>query len=104
MPTTKSARKATRQIERRTKVNQTRRTRFRSSVRSVEEAIAGGDTKKAAAALKAAEAVIMRSAQYGVLHKNAASRKVSRLSRQISKLGKDGGKTSDKSSDKQASK
>lgn len=88
MATTKSAKKATRQIARRTLVNQSRRTRLRSSIRNVEEAITGGDKQKATAALKAAEPVIMRSAQTGVLHKNAASRKVSRLSKQIAKLGK----------------
>ena len=56
-------------------------------VRKVEEAIAGGDRAKALAALKEAEPVIMRSAQKGVVHPNAASRKVSRLSHRVAKLG-----------------
>ena len=86
MATTKSARKATRVIARRTEVNKARRSALRSSVRMVEEAIAGGDRKAATAALKAAEPVIMRSAQLGVVHKRNASRKISRLSRRITKL------------------
>jgi small subunit ribosomal protein S20 len=88
MATTKSARKATRVIARRTAVNKARRTRMRSAIRSVEEAIKGGDQQAAATALQAAEPVIMRAAQLGVAHKKTASRKVSRLSHQIAKLGK----------------
>jgi small subunit ribosomal protein S20 len=88
MANTKSARKATRVIARRTEVNKSRRTVLRSSVRKVEEAIASGDKTVASAALKAAEPVIMRAAQRGVVHKNNASRKVSRLAHQIAKLAK----------------
>ena len=87
MATTKSARKATRVIERRTAVNKARRTRMRSAIRTVEEAIKGGDKTAAAGALKAAESVIMRAAQKGMAHKKTASRKVSRLSQRIAKLG-----------------
>jgi small subunit ribosomal protein S20 len=61
---------------------------LRSFVRKVEEAIATGDRDQALAALKAAEPVIMRSAQQGVVHHNAASRKVSRLNHRVAKLGK----------------
>ena len=88
MANTKSARKATRQIARRTEVNKGRRTALRGSVRKVEEAIASGDQKAALAAFKAAEPAIMRAAQRGVVHKNNASRKVSRLAHRIAKLGK----------------
>jgi small subunit ribosomal protein S20 len=88
MANTKSARKATRKIARRTIVNKGRRSVLRNSVRKVEEAIASGDRKAAMAAFKAAEPVIMRSAQYGVVHKNNASRKVSRLAHRIAKLAK----------------
>jgi small subunit ribosomal protein S20 len=88
MANTKSARKATRVIARRTEVNKARRSVLRSSVRKVEEAITSGNQAAAAAALKAAEPVIMRAAQRGVVHKNTASRKVSRLAHSISKLGK----------------
>jgi len=88
MANTTSARKATRKIARRTAINKTRRSVLRSSVRKVEDAIASGDRNAATAALKAAEPVIMRAAQRGVVHKNNASRKVSRLAHQIAKLGK----------------
>ncbi len=88
MANTTSARKATRKIARRTAINKTRRSLLRGSVRKVEEAIAGGDRSAALAALKEAEPVIMRAAQRGVVHKNSASRKVSRLTHRIAKLGK----------------
>jgi small subunit ribosomal protein S20 len=86
MANTSSARKAVRKIARRTEVNQARRSQLRSFVRKVEEAIAANDRNRAVAALKAAEPVIMRAAQKGVVHRNAASRKVSRLSHRIAKL------------------
>ena len=88
MANTKSASKATRVIARRTEVNKARRSVLRNSVRKVEEAIASGDKTAATAALSAAETVIMRAAQRGVVHKNNASRKVSRLAHSIAKLGK----------------
>lgn len=88
MANTKSARKATRKIAKRTTVNKARRSRMRSSLRNVEEAIAGGDAAAAAAALRQAEPVIMRAAQRGVVHRNTASRKVSRLAHRIAKLAK----------------
>jgi small subunit ribosomal protein S20 len=87
MANTKSAKKATRKIARRTEINKARRSRMRSCVRGVEDAIAGGDRVKALAALKAAEPELMRAAQRGVLHRSTASRKVSRLAHQIGKLG-----------------
>jgi small subunit ribosomal protein S20 len=86
MANTRSARKATRQIARRTKVNKSRRSQLRTVVGKVEDALAAGDRNGAAAALKEAEPVIMRAAQKGVIHKNAASRKVSRLTHDIAKL------------------
>lgn len=88
MANTKSAKKATRVIARRTEVNKNRRSRMRGEVRKVEEAIAGGDRNAALAALKAAEPELMRSSQRGILHKKTASRKISRLTHQIAKLGK----------------
>jgi len=86
MANTKSARKATRQIAKRTAVNKARRSVLRSSLRKVEEAIASGDRTAAAAALRQAEPVIMRAAQRGVVHKKNASRKVSRLAHRVAKL------------------
>jgi len=88
MANTKSARKATRKIARRTIVNKARRSVLRSSVRKVEEAIAKGDRTAAMTAFKEAEPAIMRAAQRGVVHKNSASRKVSRLAHRIAKLAK----------------
>jgi small subunit ribosomal protein S20 len=87
MANTSSARKATRKIARRTEINKGRRSKLRNYVRKVEEAIESGDRTLALAALKAAEPVIMRSAQQGVVHANAASRKVSRLNHRVAKLG-----------------
>ena len=87
MANTTSARKATRKIARRTEINKARRSKMRNFVRKVEEAIATGDRAQALAALKEAEPVIVRSAQKGIVHRNAASRKVSRLTLRIAKLG-----------------
>jgi len=87
MANTKSAKKAARKIARRTEINKSRRSRLRTYVRKVEEAIASGNRDTALAALKEAEPVIMRAAQKGVVHKNAASRKVSRLTLRASRLG-----------------
>jgi small subunit ribosomal protein S20 len=86
MANTTSAKKATRKIARRTEVNKARRSRMRTFLRKVEEALASGDQAAAAAALKAAQPEIMRAAQKGVVHKNTASRKVSRLSARVSAL------------------
>ncbi|KQU54931.1 30S ribosomal protein S20 [Bosea sp. Leaf344] len=86
MANTTSAKKATRKIERRTEVNKARRSRMRTFLRKVEEAIASGDQAAAAAALKAAQPEIMRAAQKGVVHKNTASRKVSRLAARVGTL------------------
>jgi small subunit ribosomal protein S20 len=88
MANTSSAKKAARQNARRTEINKARRSRLRSYVGKVEDAIAAGDRSGAAAALKEAEPVIMRSAQKGVVHKNTASRKVSRLTQRVAALGK----------------
>jgi len=88
MPNTASARKATRQIARRTEINKARRSRMRSAVHKVEDALKAGDRALALAAMRTAEPELMRAAQKGVIHKNAASRKVARLSRAIAKLGK----------------
>ena len=83
MANTSSARKAARVIARRTDVNQARRSRMRSSVRKVEEAIAAGDKKAALAALRAAQPDIQRGGASRVIAKNAAARRVSRLNARI---------------------
>jgi small subunit ribosomal protein S20 len=86
MANTSSAKKAARKIVRRTEINQARKSRMRTFLRKVEEAIASGDSAAAAAALRAAQPELMRAAQKGVLHKNTASRKVSRLSSRVKSL------------------
>ena len=83
MANTKSAKKMVRKIARRTEVTKSRKSRVRTFVRKVEEAVASCDKKAAITALKAAEPEIMRSVQKGVLHKNTASRKVSRLAARV---------------------
>ncbi len=88
MANTSSAKKATRVIARRTEVNKSRRSRLRTTLGKVEEAFATGDKAKAASALKDAEPVIMRASQQGVIHPNAASRKVSRLTKRLTTLAK----------------
>ncbi len=86
MANTSSAKKAVRKIARRTAVNRARRSRMRTILRKVEEAISSGDANVAAEALRNAEPVVMRAAQLGVIHKNTASRKVSRLTARVKAL------------------
>jgi len=86
MANTASAKKATRKIEARTAVNRSRKSRVRTFLRKVEEAIAAGDQKLAAEALKVAEPELHRAAQKGIFHANLASRKVSRLNGRIKAL------------------
>jgi small subunit ribosomal protein S20 len=86
MANTSSAKKAARKIARRAAVNKTRRSRVRGFVRKVEEALAAGDKTAAAEALKAAQPELMRGAGKGVLHRNTASRKVSRLAQRVKNL------------------
>ena len=88
MANTASAKKAVRKIERRTAVNRSRRSQMRTYVRKVEEALASGDASAAAAALNAAEPLVMRASQKGIIHKNTASRKISRLTVRVKALAK----------------
>jgi len=83
MANTTSAKKAARKIARRTAINKSRISRVRTFVRKVEAAIAAGDKAAAEAAFKAAQPELMRAAGKGVLHRNTASRKVSRLAQRI---------------------
>lgn len=87
MANTRSAKKRVRQTERRTSVNRARMSRVRTYVKKVEDAIAGGDKGAAQAALVEAQPEIMRAANKRVVHKNTASRKISRLSARIKSLG-----------------
>ena len=86
MANTSSARKAGRVIARRTAINKSRRSQMRTMITKMEEAITAGDRSLAIVMLKQVEGVIMRAAQKGVVHGNAASRKVSRLTRRVAKL------------------
>ena len=86
MANTTSAKKMTRKIAKRTAINRSRRSRMRTFLRKVEEAIAAGDRSQALEALRAAEPEVMRAAQKGIVHKNTASRKVSRLASRIKTL------------------
>ena len=88
MANTKSAKKAARQAVRRTIINKARRSRMRNAIRQVEEAIAAGDRTRALAAMVDAEPALIRAAQKGMVHRNSAQRKVSRLVHQIAKLQK----------------
>ena len=80
------AKKRVRQTARKTAVNRQRTSRVRTFVGKVEEAISSGDRDAAAAMLKDAQSELMKGAQAGVIHRNAASRTVSRLSRRIAKM------------------
>ncbi|AYE87597.1 MAG: 30S ribosomal protein S20 [Sulfitobacter sp.] len=84
--TTQSAKRA-RQNEKRFAINKARRSRIRTYLRKVEEAITSGDKEAATAALKVAQPELMRGVTKGVFHKNTASRKMSRLSARVKALG-----------------
>ena len=87
MANTSSAKKMVRKIARRTAINRDKRSRMRSSIRSVEEAIASGDKDAAQEALRLAQPLITKAGQKGLVHKRAASRKVSRLAKRVSMVG-----------------
>ena len=86
MANSPQAKKRARQIERRTEVNKARRSRIKTHLRKVEDAITGGDKLVAAAALKVVQPEMMRGVTKGVLHKNTASRKISRLAARVKAL------------------
>jgi small subunit ribosomal protein S20 len=83
MANTAQSKKRARQSEARYAVNKARRSRIRTFLRKVEEAIASGDATVAAAALKAAQPELARGVSKGVLHKNTVSRKISRLASRV---------------------
>jgi small subunit ribosomal protein S20 len=88
MANTKSAAKAARQANKRQAINDARKSAVRTAVRKVEEAVAKGDAKTAAAAMKLAEPQLRRAGGKGVVSKNAVSRKVSRLTKKIKAISK----------------
>ncbi len=83
MANTPQSKKRARQNETRFAVNKARRSRIRTFLRKVEEAIASGDKEAATTALRAAQPELMRGVTKGVFHKNTASRKVSRLAARV---------------------
>ena len=87
MANSPQSKKRARQNEARFAVNKARRSRIRTYLRKVEEAIASGDKEVAAAALRAAQPELMRGVTKGVFHKNTAARKMSRLASRVKSLG-----------------
>jgi small subunit ribosomal protein S20 len=87
MANTSQAKKRARQNEARFQVNKARRSRIRTYLRKVEEAIASGNKDDATAALRAAQPELMRGVTKGVFHKNTAARKMSRLSSRVKSIG-----------------
>jgi len=87
MANTPQSKKRARQNARRLAVNKARRSRIRTYLRKVEEAIASGDKDAAQTALRAAQPELMRGVTKGVFHKNTAARKMSRLSARVKALG-----------------
>ncbi len=87
MANTDSARKRIRQTEKRTARNKARKSRVRTFVRKLEEAIASGDKTAAQDAFRAAQPEMQRAATKGTLHANTVSRKISRLSARVKALG-----------------
>lgn len=87
MANTPQSKKRARQNEKRFQINKARRSRIRTHLRTVEEAIASGDKDAAASALKLAQPELMRGVTKGVFHKNTAARKMSRLSARVKALG-----------------
>lgn len=87
MANSPQSKKRARQNEARFAVNKARRSRIRTFLRNVEEAIESGDKDAAGAALRAAQPELMRGVSKGVFHKNTASRKMSRLAARVKALG-----------------
>jgi small subunit ribosomal protein S20 len=87
MANSPSSKKRALQAARRADINKARRSRMRTFIRKVEEAITSGDPTAAAAALRDAQPEIMRNVSRGVVHKNTASRKISRLAGRVQALG-----------------
>ena len=87
MANSPQAKKRARQNERRAAVNKARRSRIRTFLRKVEEAIESGDKEASVAALKAAQPELMRGVTKGIFHKNTASRKMSRLASRVKAIG-----------------
>ncbi len=87
MANTAQSKKRARQNERRFAINKARRSRVRTHLRRVEEAIASGEKDAATQALRAVQPELMRGVTKGIFHKNTIARKMSRLSARVKALG-----------------
>jgi len=87
MANTPQAKKRIRRNANRTAINGARVSRIRTFIKAVESAIASGKKDDAAAALKKAQPEMARGVAKGVMHKNTASRKFSRLTKRVASLG-----------------
>jgi len=87
MANSPQSKKRARQNERNRLVNKNRRSRIRTFIRKVEEAIAGGDKESALVALRSAQPELMRGVSKGIFHKNTAARKMSRLAARVNAIG-----------------
>jgi small subunit ribosomal protein S20 len=86
MANSPQARKRVRQTARRTAVNRSRVSQYRTQLKKMEVAIASGDQTVARAAFLLAQPVLMSGVNKGIVHKNTVARKISRLSRRIKAL------------------
>jgi small subunit ribosomal protein S20 len=87
MANSPQSKKRARQTVRRTEINTARRSRIRTFLRKVEEAIASGDGERAKTALREAQPELMRGVSRGIYHRNTAARKMSRLSARVKAIG-----------------
>ena len=87
MANTPQSKKSARQNARRLDINKARRSRIRTFLRKVEEAIGAGDQDVARTALREMQSELMRGVSKGVMHKNTASRKLSRMSARVKAIG-----------------
>ena len=87
MANTPQAKKRIRRNDKRAAVNGARVSRIRTFIKAVESALEAGDKKTAADALKKAQPELARGVARGVVHKNTASRKFSRLTKRVASLG-----------------
>ena len=87
MANSPQSKKRARQNDRNRLVNKNRRSRIRTFIRKVEEAIEGGDKESALVALRSAQPELMRGVSKGIFHKNTAARKMSRLAARVNAIG-----------------
>ena len=87
MANTPQSKKRVRQVQKKTEVNKSRKSRIKTFIKLVEESLSKGDKKKSKESFSAVEPEIQRGVSKGILKKNSAARKISRLSAKINALG-----------------